>query len=232
MEDKQVIKELIDKYPFLLPRNVWTDKEIEDYDYSWCLFKNEIPDGWWDRWGLIYLDDLKEVLEKYDFLDKFRFSQVKEKFGGLRAYNNGAPEEWFSHEYAWEYISEHTCVKCGKFPSKMRYDYWISPWCDKCFGSQETLVDMVHPDELTIDEDDRLLEYLEIGEYSRNGFRNKLIDMKPYYKKIGWEFTDEDLISREEAEELYKKREEETLSVLNDRYERVKEKNGEKSNEE
>ena len=150
----------------------------------------------------------------------------------MRAYNNGAPEEWFSHEYAWEYISEHTCVKCGKFPSKMRYDYWISPWCDKCFGSQETLVDMVHPDELTIDEDGRLLEYLEIGEYSRNGFRNKLIDMKPYYKKIGWEFTDEDLISREEAEELYKKREEETLSVLNDRYERVKEKNREKSNEE
>lgn len=50
--------------------------------------------------------------------------------------------------------------------------------------------------------------------------------MKPYYDKLGWKYTDKDLISREEAEELYKKRKEETLNILNDRYERVKDKNG------
>ena len=219
MED---IKKLVNKYPFLLPRNVWTGELDKDYDYSYCLFKDEIPNGWWDRWGLIYLEDLNEVLEKHDIVDKFRFSQVKEKFGGLRAYNFGQPEEWDSHERAWEYISEHTCVKCGKFPSKMRYDSWISPWCDKCFGSQETLIDQINPDELTIDEDDRLLEYLIINYYSKDGDYQKIIDMKPYYKKIGWEYSDKDLISREEAEELHRKREEQILNTLNDRYERVK----------
>lgn len=204
MTDKKEIKYLIDKYPFLLPRNVWTDKLDEKYDYSYCWFKDDIPQGWWNRWGLIYLEDMKEVLEKYDFLDKFRFSQVKEKMGGLRAYNFGAPEEWFSHEPAWEYISEHTCVKCGKFPVKMRYDSWISPWCDECFSSQETLIDMVNPDELTIDEDDRLLEYLIINHYSKDGDYQEIIDMKPYYDKIGWEYTNEDLIRIEEVEKCKK----------------------------
>ena len=27
----------------------------------------------------------------------------------------------------WEYISEHTCINCGKFPAPMRYNGWISP---------------------------------------------------------------------------------------------------------
>ena len=87
------IKELINNYPFLMPRNVWTDEIPKDYNYTYCLFKDEIPQGWWKFFGLAYLDDLKEVLEKYNFLDKFRFLQVKEKFGELRAYNGGAPEE-------------------------------------------------------------------------------------------------------------------------------------------
>lgn len=127
------IKNLISEYPFLLPRNVWTDKINKDYDYSYCWFKDDIPQGWWKFFGIAYLNDLKEVLEKYNYVDKFRFSQVKEKYGGLRAYNFGAPEEWFSHEHAWEYISKHTCVNCGKFPVKMRDDGWVCPWCDDCF---------------------------------------------------------------------------------------------------
>ena len=35
MSDIEKNKELIKKYPFLLPRNVWTDKVPEDYDYSY-----------------------------------------------------------------------------------------------------------------------------------------------------------------------------------------------------
>lgn len=204
MKNKEEIKNLIKKYPFLLPRNVWTDRLDKDYDYSYCRFKGEIPNGWWERWGLIYLDDLKEVLEKYNTVDKFRFSQVKEKYGGLRAYNMGAPEEWFSHEYAWEYISEHTCVKCGKFPVKMRYDGWISPWCDKCFEGESSVIDEVDPEDISIDGEDRLLEYLVINHYSKDGDYQDIIDMKPYYDKIGWKYTDKDLISKEELEKIKK----------------------------
>ena len=200
------VKELIEKYPFLLPRNVLTDKLDEDYDYSYCWFKDDIPQGWWKFFGLAYLDDLREVLEKYDFLDKFRFLQVKEKFGGLRAYNGGAPEEWFSHEYAWEYISEHTCVKCGKFPVRMRDDGWVCPWCDDCFKenhdnlSEEDFAK--YSEKWTIDKEGRLQEYLVISHFSKDGDYQEWIDMKPYYDKLGWKYSDKDLILKDELEKL------------------------------
>ena len=37
---------LIQYFPFLYPRNVWTDKPIEDYGYDWCLGVDELPEGW------------------------------------------------------------------------------------------------------------------------------------------------------------------------------------------
>ena len=211
MDSKKENKELIEKYPFLLPRNVWTDELDKDYDYSYCWFKNNIPHGWWKRWGLAYLDDLKEVLEKYDFLDKFRFLQVKEKYGGLRAYNSGAPEEWFSHESAWEYISEHTCINCGKFPVRMRDDDWVCPWCDDCFKENH---DNLSEDEFakysekwTIDKDVRLQEYLVINHFSKDGNYQEWIDMKPFYDKIGWKYSDDDLILKDELLKIREEKE-------------------------
>ena len=41
------IKQLVERYPFLLPRNVFTDELEEDYDYSY-LFPLEIPQGWFN----------------------------------------------------------------------------------------------------------------------------------------------------------------------------------------
>ena len=38
-------KELIEKYPFLQPRNVFTDKVSGDYDYSYILIKDNIYNG-------------------------------------------------------------------------------------------------------------------------------------------------------------------------------------------
>lgn len=196
------IKELIEKYPFLLPRNVWTDKLDDDYDYSYCWFKDDIPQGWWKFFGLVYLDDLKEVLEKYDFLDKFRFLQVKEKYGGLRAYNGGAPEEWFSHEYAWEYISEHTCVECGKFPVPMRYFGWVSPYCEEHAWNGREWTDEEKKKITEKNWDGRLLEYLVINHFSKDGDYQEWIDMKPYYNKLGWKYTNKDLILKDELEKL------------------------------
>lgn len=211
MDSKKEIKELVEKYPFLLPRNVWTDKLDDDYDYSYCWFKNDIPQGWWKRWGLAYLDDLKEVLEKYDFLDKFRFLQVKEKFGGLRAYNSGAPEEWFSHEYAWEYISKHTCVKCGEFPARLIDDGWVSPWCDDCFkknhGNLNKREFAKYSEKWVIDKDSRLQEYLVINHFSKDGNYQEWIDMKPFYDKIGWKYSDDDLILKDELLKIREEKE-------------------------
>lgn len=120
-----------------------------------------------------------------NLLYSFRITTVKEKFGGLRVYHNGMPEEWDSHEHAWEYISEHTCVKCGKFPVPMRNDGWISPWCDECFKEHLNNRDEEYVDRWTIDKDSRLLEYLVINYSSKEKDWQEIIDMKPYYDKIG-----------------------------------------------
>lgn len=199
-------KELIEKYPFLQPRNVWTDEIPDNYDYNYCLLKDEIPPGWWERFGIAYCEDLKDILNKYNYLNEFRFVQCKEKYGGLRAYNNGAPEEWNAHEHAWEYISEHTCVKCGEFPVPMRFYWWISPYCDyhafELSAGNKKEIDVVTEKKW----DGRLNEYLVISRYSKDGDNEEWIDMKPFYDKIGWKYTDKDLILKDEIKEIIENR--------------------------
>ena len=199
------IKDLIKKYPFLVLRNSMTGEIIAQNDPEhFCIeFKDDIPKGWWSAFGLAYLDDFKEMLDKYNVdYDKVIFFQVKEKFGGLRVYHNGMPEEWDAHEHAWEYISEHTCVECGKFPVPMRYFSWISPLCEKHAWKDS---EWSEEDKKQITEknwDGRLLEYIVVNHYSNEGDYEEWIDMKPFYNKIGWKYTKKDLIGKEEIIKL------------------------------
>ena len=94
-------KELAEKYPFLVPRNVWTDEIDGDYNYDYLLLTDYT--GWWKRFGIPLCEDLKNILIRNNCLDKFRFSQVKEKYGSLRLYDFSAPQEWHTHLFAWEY---------------------------------------------------------------------------------------------------------------------------------
>lgn len=202
-------KKLLEKYPFLILKNSMTGEVIaqNDSEHFHIEFKDDIPQGWWKAFGLAYLDDFKEMLDKHSVdYDKVIFFQVKEKYGSLRVYHNGMPEEWDAHEHAWEYISEHTCVKCGKFPVRMRDDGWVCPWCDDCFKenhdnlSEEDFAK--YREKWTIDKDDRLQEYLVINHFSKDGDYQEWIDMKPYYNKLCWKYTDKDLILKDELEKL------------------------------
>lgn len=198
-------KKLLEKYPFLVLRNSMTGEIIaqNNSEHFHIEFKDDIPQGWWKAFGIAYLDDFKEMLDKHNMnYDKVMFFQVKEKYGGLRVYHNGMPEEWDAHEHAWEYISEHTCVKCGKFPVPMRNDGWLSPWCDECFKEQVNNKDEEYIDRWTIDKDNRLLEYLVINYSSKEKDWQEIIDMKPYYDKLGWKYTVKDLIDMEEAQKI------------------------------
>lgn len=47
---KEYNKQLVEKYPFLLPRNRWTGKVQEDYDYSYTELDG-MPDGWRKAFG-------------------------------------------------------------------------------------------------------------------------------------------------------------------------------------
>lgn len=122
-------KDLINQYPYLLPRNVFTDKVPEGYDYSWTVL-DEVEDGWQDLF-LRMCEEMREPLIKANYLDKFRFSQIKEKWGKACFYNFGAPKEVQNIIYKYEAESARTCIQCGRNAVKVSTG-WIAPYCLHC----------------------------------------------------------------------------------------------------
>ena len=121
-----------------------TAKLIEQYPEQ---FKNlkylECDDGWYEILSrLCYivnnrLDYKKRVNEPLGY---FGWSQIKEKFGGLRAYANGADEFIRGAIEMAESMSYITCEATGEKgkPRKQRRDdngepmpAWIKTLCDK-----------------------------------------------------------------------------------------------------
>lgn len=66
---------------------------------------------------------------------EYEITQIKEKFGGLRWYDNGAPTEVHKIIEKYSYIADHTCIICGR-PATVRTSGWIFPYCDDCVGDQ------------------------------------------------------------------------------------------------
>lgn len=84
----------------------------------------ECGDGW--------LPIIRECIEKLIVIGwNKEICQIKEKFGTLRFYTNGLPEE------GWKIIEEATnkssitCEYCGK-SGQLRNKSWMQTLCDKC----------------------------------------------------------------------------------------------------
>ena len=123
-------KQLIEIYPYLQPRNVWDDKIPEDYDYSFIRGQRELPDGWL-RLFLLYCKAIRPILVDNNYLNDFRFSQVKEKYGTLRLYNFGYPQGMEDLEWLYSGYSEFVCQRCGKM-AKVSTIGWIEQLCLDC----------------------------------------------------------------------------------------------------
>lgn len=125
--------ELIERYPFLVLRNDWTDEIIENYDPE-CdgTYLDDMPKGWKIAFGERLCEELREALIKDNYLNDYRISQVKEKYGSLHWYDNGASEEVCKIIDKYEEISYHTCCICGAPATKIS-NGWICPYCDECF---------------------------------------------------------------------------------------------------
>ena len=89
---KEYNKQLVEKYPFLLPRNRWTGKVSKDYDYSYTEL-DDMPDGWRKAFGEQMCEEIKQELEEKGLLDQYRISQIKEKYGVLCWYDFGFTEK-------------------------------------------------------------------------------------------------------------------------------------------
>jgi len=157
-EDKALIMEynkaLIEKYPWLLPRNRWTGNAVKDFDYSHTEL-DALPEGWRIAFGDQMCEEIQQALIKaqernpeggyeeswittnYDsdkilpYVEGFRITEIKEKYGALRFYCGGAPEEVHSIISKYEELSATTCIDCGQ-PAKWTSIGWISPYCDDC----------------------------------------------------------------------------------------------------
>lgn len=126
-------RKLIERYPFLLPRNVWTGEVVKGYDYSFTEY-DSIDEGWQKGFGKFLLEDIRNACLKTDFLDKLRFSQIKEKCGSLRMYDCGAPREVRDVLQDYEFISQYVCIECGSPYACVVDDCgWYLPLCEHCF---------------------------------------------------------------------------------------------------
>lgn len=144
---KQRNKYLCKRYPFLIPRHIWTDKvvwEVHKSDwryapkYSYTLLDN-MPEGWRKKFGESFCEELREELIKFNFLNKYRVLQIKEKYGELRWYDNGIPIGSKIYDIINKYseLSTHICIHCGRPAEIINYMGWYEPICDKCLEKQE-----------------------------------------------------------------------------------------------
>lgn len=133
-------KKLVERFPFLLPRSRWTDLPEEDYDYSWTEL-DAMPDGWRKAFGEMMCSEIKCALlsVSQEALDNYRIVQIKEKYGGLRWYDNGYPVGSGIGDIIGKYetLSQHICMRCGKPDVPIVGDWWIFPFCKECYLTDE-----------------------------------------------------------------------------------------------
>ena len=92
-----------------------------------------MPSGWRKTFGIQMCEDIKAELKKHKgALRKYRITQIKEKFGGLRWYDEYSTEKiWKEIIPKYEELSYKTCIDCGK-PAEYVSCGWISPYCGNC----------------------------------------------------------------------------------------------------
>ena len=157
-------KAYCEKYPFLTwygdPLYMGYDENHElDYHFTW---EDELEPGWRHAFCPQIWDELKEILEKANYVNEFRFTQIKEKFGTLRLHFGGVPEEIWKEIEAWEEkyykLSEQICFDCGENLATHMSTGWITFICRDCakkrdeeyfkkYGSHEHFVEIKNMNE-------------------------------------------------------------------------------------
>lgn len=128
-------KELYEKYgKWVLLHNAWTgelpDEEERMFEFS---VYDELPSGWAKAFGMEMIDELGKEIDKVGVRDKYYATQIKEKFGSLRWYDNGTTEEMDHIISKYSYLSSHICICCGR-PDVGTTSGWITPMCEDCYG--------------------------------------------------------------------------------------------------
>ncbi len=117
--NKESNQKLIERFPFLIPRNRWTGKIPEDYDYSYTEL-DSMPDGWRKAFGEQMCEDIREELVRAEYLDQYRITQIKEKYGTLCWYDFGCTERMLRDIIPkYERLSARTCIRCRTLQQRL-----------------------------------------------------------------------------------------------------------------
>ena len=185
-------KALVKKYPFLIPRNVFSGEIVNDYDYTWTE-ADVIPIGWRIAFGDLLLEELREELIKFDYLDKYQIVQIKEKYGSLRWYDNGYPQGSNVPDILskYEIISQNVCIMCGKPDVPMINEWWVSPYCKDCFVKKELEYNknddpdkIIEDYEKLKDSAEKIAEVYNIRRFSIGGYEDIKVDISDTVSKI------------------------------------------------
>lgn len=126
-------RKLIERYPFLMPRDWDTDEPEEYFAYSHTVL-DQMPEGWRIAFSHAMLEELRDILVRHGWLHRYRVYLIKEKFGAMRWHSN-AGEDIADEHRGWleKYVREssRTCIDCGKPATRITKDY-ISPYCEEC----------------------------------------------------------------------------------------------------
>ena len=102
-----------------------------------------LDSGWRKAFGIYICKDLKKALLADGGRKRLRMygiDQIKEKYGVLCWYDHGGNEETNNILAKYEYISERTCIVCGKSADYVTKG-WIEPYC------KEHLPEWVDPED-------------------------------------------------------------------------------------
>ena len=108
------------KYPFL------THKVDEGKFIKTTCWYFSVPEGWRSV-ALQMFQEIKDSIKRDG--GSFRIYDVKEKNGYLDV-DCGATEDIHNIVLKYEYITEHTCIRCGR-PAYYYTEGWVAPYCKK-----------------------------------------------------------------------------------------------------
>jgi len=125
---------LVKKYPFITPIDD-LGRRLPKKNYKNYTILDTMPTGWKIAFGEQLCEDLRFELLKFgeDSLNSYQIINMNEKYGILRIYDNGKPNNSRIADVLDQYsqMSMQTCIVCGK-PAKFLAPETDIPYCETC----------------------------------------------------------------------------------------------------
>ena len=128
--DKQTEnKQLIERYPFLLPQHALSGTRSTGFEST---VLDDMPVGWRAAFGEDLCKEIMEEIVRNNCVESYQILQIKEKYGELRWYSQGGTERIHREIVPkYERMSRRICVHCGQ-PATLVSKSWVAPWCNIC----------------------------------------------------------------------------------------------------